>query len=565
MDEGMFHHDELPDRDPDGYRLLWDYARRREPAVDWKALDPLTADAPVQIRLLGAAEMRELLYVAAYENRALVVCFNLPFDLSRLASGWTETRGGKTRKQRQESSFAGGFTLRYFEYHGTPNRYRPGIIRALRLVPVGRQRGLETTRLRGDVEINPRKHDLFRAAIERRRELSDENGPTGRFLKTFANGTSYGIYAEMVRRELPGGQREDVTVYGAGEQPFSAPVTAPEDPGRFAFTPMAATITAGARLMLATLEALVTQAGGSWAFCDTDSMAVVATEHGGRVPCPGGPERDSEGRECVRALSWAQIDEIVQRFQALNPYDSVLVPGSVLEIEVENYGPDGERRQLHCYSISSKRYALYNLDEHGQPTLRRIADGDENDEPAEGDECADALSELRKHSEHGLGHLLNPTDPELQSRDWIGQLWQYIIRTDAHAQGADGACLFGTRLRDRQDRLRSAGPEWLDRPALTRTTITSPRLLKPFEQRGRKQRSSKRNRKRSATDRVRPYNFGLVAHVHEPGLQGLPERFLLVAPYERLYRAAWNFGDDGPGCDRYIVTAIVASSVGVGG
>jgi len=54
-----------------------------------------------------------------------VVCFNLPFDLSRLATSWTETRGGRTRRQRQGSSFAGGFTLRYFEHDGRPNRYRP--------------------------------------------------------------------------------------------------------------------------------------------------------------------------------------------------------------------------------------------------------------------------------------------------------------------------------------------------------------------------------------------------------------------------------------------------------
>ena len=68
--------------------------------------------------------------------------------------------------------------------------------------------------------------------------------------------------------------------------------------------------------MLATLEALVTIAGGSWAFCDTDSMAIVATETGGLVPCPGGPERDEHGRECVRALDFGQVDGIVRRFEA---------------------------------------------------------------------------------------------------------------------------------------------------------------------------------------------------------------------------------------------------------
>jgi hypothetical protein len=262
---------------------------------------------------------------------------------------------------------------------------------------------------------------------------------------------------------------------------------------------MAATITAAARLMLATLETLVVEQGGTWAFADTDSMAVVSPEHGGLIPCPGGPERDPQGRECVRALSWAQIDEIVRQFEALNPYDRALVRGSVLEIEDENYELDptdpkrkrvlqDNRRQLHCYSFSAKHYALYNLDQHGRPVLPKL-------------------------SEHGLGHLLDPTvrDPDespidqtTKARKWIKQVWQHIVETDALG-------------------LPSTEPEWLDDPALTRTTITSPRLLAPFDE---------RDHKRPSGERIRPYNFGLVAHVQEPGFQGVPERFLLVAPYE---------------------------------
>jgi hypothetical protein len=262
--------------------------------------------------------------------------------------------------------------------------------------------------------------------------------------------------------------------------------------------------------MLTTLETLVVEVGGTWAFCDTDSMAVVATEHGGLVPCPGGPERDEHGRECVRALSRLQVDEIVARFEALNPYDRRIVPGSVLEIEDENYDRQtGERRQLYCYGISAKRYALYNLDESGRPVLRMVIDAEatEDSEPADNEPgYTDALANLRKHSEHGLGHLLNPTDPESDSRDWIVQLWEHIIRTDALDQDVPE-------------------PDWLDSPALTRSTITSPQLEKPFDE---------YNRERPASERTRPFNFLLVAHVapfgHPPAAD--PQRFLLVAPYE---------------------------------
>ena len=52
--------------------------------------------------------------------------------------------------------------------------------------------------------------------------------------------------------------------------------------------PVAALIVAGARLMLAMLEKCVTDRGGNYAFCDTDSMEIVATEFGGLYECEGG-------------------------------------------------------------------------------------------------------------------------------------------------------------------------------------------------------------------------------------------------------------------------------------
>jgi hypothetical protein len=152
--------------------------------------------------------------------------------------------------------------------------------------------------------------------------------------------------------------------------------------------------TAGAaRLMLALLERSVTDLRGSHAMGDTDSMAIVTTEEGGLVPCPGGPENLSR-KASVRALSWAQVEGIRQRFARLNPYDSGKIPGSVLRLEDDNLSPDGKQRQLWCHAISAKRYCLYTLDDQGEP-------------------------ELVKWSEHGLGHLLNPTDPDSEDRAWI--------------------------------------------------------------------------------------------------------------------------------------------------
>jgi hypothetical protein len=362
----------------------------------------------------------------------------------------------------------------------------PRIIKALALVPVGLQSGLRQLRLRGEVSFDPAANDLFRATIEERKGLGRraDLDPRGRdrldrFLKVLGSATSYGITAEFRRRELPKGRTERAQVYGLGP-PFDWKLTAPEDRGEYCFPPLAAIITAGARLMLAMLERCVTDLGGTYVFCDTDSMAVVATESGGLVACPGGPSRNPEDQECVRALAWREVDGIRNRLAGLNPYDSDKVPGSILEQEKENFDPDtGRRRQLWCFVISAKRYALYNLTSAGDPAFR-------------------------KASEHGLGHLLNPTDPASEDRDWIRASWERLIRK-----------AMGLPVDD---------PPWLDRPALFRISASSPHVLRAFD---------KYNEGRPYGDQVKPFNFLLSALTasfgHPQGVD--PERFHLVAPW----------------------------------
>src|SRR5262249_27742279 len=157
--------------------------------------------------------------------------------------------------------------------------------------------------------------------------------------------------------------------------------------------PFAAWITSAARLMLGLLECAVRDCGGTYAMEDTDSMAIVATEQGGLVPCPGGPHRSADGREMVQALSWSQVQHsVVERFAALNPYDRSAVPGSILKIEDDNIDPaTGTQRQVYCFAISAKRYALFVLNASGEPVLLRKATNSAKD----------------GWREHGLGHLLN--------------------------------------------------------------------------------------------------------------------------------------------------------------
>ena len=113
---------------------------------------------------------------------------------------------------------------------------------------------------------------------------------------------------------------------------------------------------------------------------------------------------------------------------------------------------------------------------------------------------------IRKRSEHGLGHLLNPLDPDTDDRDWITHAQDLIINHP-------------------DDLLNDGGPAWLDLPALTKIAITTHEVAKAF---------AAYNNGRPWNEQIRPFNFLLHAH-HTSG--GPPRdadraRFRIVAPYE---------------------------------
>jgi hypothetical protein len=354
----------------------------------------------------------------------------------------------------------------------------PKVERAIRLVPVGIQLGLRAIRLRGAVTVDPVRQDFFQAVVEeKQRAKKDGRKSDESFLKVLANSTGYGIFAEMNRRELS--KPETITVHGPDGH-FEHRTKTPETPGEFCFPPIAALIASAARLKLALLERCVADEGAHYASCDTDSMTIVATEDGGPVPIKVG-----EGKpyrvETITALSWVAVDRIIKQFEAFNPYDKSIVPGSILKLEDENFTDKSrsQRRQLYGCFIATKRSALYNVQENGEINIRKC-------------------------SELGLGHLLNPTDSEDQSRKWIEEFWRQIIleELDRPAQR----------------------PEWFDRPAISQQTISSPRLLKPFLT-GKK--------RKAYADRMKPMNFLITAQVallgHPAGVD--PKKCHIVAPY----------------------------------
>ena len=376
-----------------------------------------------------------------------------------------------------------------------PTGHVPKILDAFQLHAEGTLPTLTPIKLRGMVPVDPSREDFFRVVIEQRKRLAERTDLTtveGKrldgALKVLANATSYGIYAEMHRKESD----RLVTVQCQAIDPdgYTCRVAHPDQPGEYCFPPLASLITAAARLMLALLERAVSSRGGTFAMEDTDSMAIVATRAGGVVPCPGGARRTKDGREGVTALTWAQVDGIARQFGSLNPYDRSAVGNSILKIEHDNFEPDSKskRRQLWCLAISAKRYALFLRDKDGAPVLLRSEQNNEKD----------------RWSEHGLGHLLNPLNPEDDDRDWIGEVWLNMIR---RALGRSSKTVrFGNML------------------AVGQLTISSPPLWCPF---------ARVNQRKRYRNQVKPFNFLITAHVrafgHPFGM--LPQHFQLIAPY----------------------------------
>ena len=368
----------------------------------------------------------------------------------------------------------------------------PEIVDAFLIEPSGVLFEAIPTKLRGSVEVDPERDDFFKVIVEERLRLSSRGDQSDtetkrleKALKILASATCFGIYAQMDRQGED--DKVEVTSHGIDPDPYTCTVVHPEFPGEFCFPPLAALITGGARLMLALLEHCISNLHGTYVMEDTDSMAIVATEYGGLVPCPGGPFEMPDGHAAVKALSWKEVDEIAGRLVKLSPYSDK--SRSILKIERDNYDPEtGKQRQVYCLAIASKRYALFLRDDHGNPVL--LQKGIYNHED--------------RWSEHGLGHLRNPLNPDSEDRGWIPQAWINIIRRTLGLP------------------VEPLGFEEV--PAMGRVPITSPTAMRSL---------AKLNRGKKYRNRLKPFDFLLSCHVKQFGYppEVDPEKFHLVAPY----------------------------------
>lgn len=381
----------------------------------------------------------------------------------------------------------------------------PQVVSAIRFTPQAPQDGLEAINIAGNpaYRVEPKSENFYKRVIDLRREVKDQlktakraGQPQGELdrldaeqlaLKILANSTSYGIFIEL-NVEEPEAKGEAVTAYGA-EGAFTAALKAREMPGGH-FHPLLATlITGAARLMLAVTERLLVDEGLDWAFCDTDSMTFV--------PADGMSRAEFRGR----------VERICAWFEPLNPYEKA---GSLLEFEEQNDDPaTGKPRDLYCYAISAKRYALFNWD---------------GDRPI-----------VRKASAHGLGHLSPPygnDDPDAPERDtgvhlWQEEFWEELIKAAQAAQaGGDEEIAWRAEL---------------DRPAASRYSATTPTFLSWFRP---------YNAQRPYAEKVRPFNFLLWFQAKKPHEMAADDPEELFDPRRRHPKPVAPFTRDLAKIDR---------------
>ncbi|MFN0303063.1 MAG: hypothetical protein ACKVQU_22215 [Burkholderiales bacterium] len=308
----------------------------------------------------------------------------------------------------------------------------PRIDKARTYRPGPPQKGLVSTKILGrdDFAIDPTSEGFFTRLVDLRDEAKAQGNPSEKALKIIANSTSYGIFIEVNRDDAP--KAEPLTVFGPNGERMEVTTRSIEDPGRYFNPLLGVLITGAARLMLGIAEKRTLDLGLDWAFCDTDSLAIVRPKN------------------ILRQEFRMRTQKIIDWFVPLNPYRK---PGSILKVEDLNCGIGCNKLEpLFCLAISAKRYVLFNMSKRNRPLLR-------------------------KASAHGLGHFLDPyseaeAPPKIPSpcvplkeigiRRWQYDFWYKIVEA-ALLCHADAVSL-----------------NWhpkLQTPAAIRYTASSPQLL----------------------------------------------------------------------------------------
>jgi hypothetical protein len=489
-------------------------------SLHWEDEDPTKVQA-----LLDGVTVDDVIHPALWLQLQCLVLIEPDGDLLPTRARYTQ-RNGRTGQRRSVpwnvgvSRRVGGpaqwWTLAAAIGSVLGTGKAPKVLRCIRFYPGPPQQGLEALDIAGNprYRVDPSLEDAIRRLVELRaetkqdRKVAETAGDSSRAawldsvqlgLKIAANAIAYGMGIEINVHEHS--KPVKVTVHRPDGTNYRTKSRRAEEPGQWFHPVIATLVAAGGQLLLTAAMRLVHDAGSEYVFCDTDSLFIAATKNGSLIACEGSPEGT------VTALSWAQVDEIVGRFTSLNPYNPEVIPGSILEIETENFDPQtGLRWEIECFSIAAKRYALYRRRSDGTPEL--VGSG-----------------EKRKRSEHGLGHLISPVDKNSEE-NWFDLWWEHLLHLELGIDHPE--------------------PEWFDQAAVGQLTIGSFHELASF---------GTFNQKLPYWKQVRPFGFLTIAHpaAIEVGIEGGPR--CLVAPYETnptmRMRRRWWFDRHQPGEGAY--------------
>ena len=188
----------------------------------------------------------------------------------------------------------------------SPDRGKiPHIEKAICVVPDGKQAGLGSTFLRSMVRVDASTDGFFKHVIEQR-AASESNAALRYWLKILANSGSYGLFVELNPNESEATKLKVLS----GEESFETASDVVKKPGKWFAPHIGSLITSGGRLLLGMLEKHIADAGGAYLFCDTDSATIVSSKHRQQIAMSDG--------KAIRALSWAEVHDIVDRFASLN-------------------------------------------------------------------------------------------------------------------------------------------------------------------------------------------------------------------------------------------------------
>jgi hypothetical protein len=176
------------------------------------------------------------------------------------------------------------------------SRRVPDIVRAVRFVARGRQKGLRRhlPMLPGLV-LDTDEDPVVALVRHRRQAKAREDLVLAAVLRVVVNALVYGNFCRFdeILRRIDG-------VWQIAERP-----------GSWSCMPVASSVTAGPHLLLALLGRLVADCGSTIAYGDTDSAILPATPAGGALVLPDGSE--------LRSLSWTQVEAITAAFERLSP------------------------------------------------------------------------------------------------------------------------------------------------------------------------------------------------------------------------------------------------------